>query len=187
MKLVDILARELRVWPNDDFASIGQACNGTLHKSPNWSVDCGWTKEVYTIAEDWSRSYVTRAQWQAAVDALKAESAPAWVGIGLPPVGTVCEAKTTRGWSRGTIIAHGLQPKENLAVWQEDGELIFWGVKEYFRPIRTPEQIAAEERDKAIEGMIADTNILTGIMSDRRIMAGQLYDAGYRKFEIVDN
>lgn len=61
------------------------------------------------------------------------------------------------------------------------------GVKEYFRPIRTPEQIAAEERDKAIEGMIADTNILTGIMSDRRIMAGQLYDAGYRKFKIVDN
>lgn len=40
---------------------------------------------------------------------------------------------------------------------------------------------------KAMQGMIADTNILTGIMSDRRIMAGQLYDAGYRKFKIVDN
>ena len=55
------------------------------------------------------------------------------------------------------------------------------GMAELFRPIRTPEQVAAEDRDKAIEGMIADTNILTGIMSDRRIMAGQLYDAGYRK------
>lgn len=209
MKLVDILARELRVWPNDDFASIGQACNGTLHKSPNWSVDCGWTKEVYTIAEDWSRSYVTRAQWQAAVDALEAEVRPTesvalhyqevgritrqWNGDGLPPVGTVCEylLKTSNQWHKCEIRYHMI-PSDfgelRAIVWNPNLKFDQISNSNWeFRPLRTPEQIAAEERDKAIEGMIADTNILTGIMSDRRIMAGQLYDAGYRKFKIVDN
>lgn len=45
---------------------------------------------------------------------------------------------------------------------------------------------AAEEKERAVSQMIEDTNILTGIMSDRRIMDGQLYDAGYRRFEIVE-
>ena len=73
MKLVDILARELKEWPNDQYESIGQANDGALHKSPNWDSGCGWSKEKYTMAEDWSRVHVTRTQWQAAVDALKPE------------------------------------------------------------------------------------------------------------------
>lgn len=123
----------------------------------------------------------TLAMWTSEADC---ERRPAWSGEGLPPVGTKCEAKTTRGWSSGTIIAHGLPPKENLAVWQEDGELIFWGVKEYFRPIRTPEQIATEQKKVAIEQTIKDLKAVNGC--GFYSIAEDLYDAGYRKITDVD-
>jgi hypothetical protein len=104
----------------------------------------------------------------------------AWSGEGKPPVGTVCEylgAHQYDQWSVASIFAHW---KDMVFVdfgdgWRQERDL------SRFRPIRTPEQIAAEERENSIQQMIDDTNILTGIMSDRRIMAGQLYDAGYRK------
>lgn len=116
---------------------------------------------------------------------------PAWTGEGLPPVGAVCEyrrgyVEQPYSYAECTVIAHFVgESGKSLAAFAyvaHDGVVqLGRGMAELFRPIRTPEQIAAEDRDKAIEGMIADTNILTGIMSDRRIMAGQLYDAGYRK------
>ncbi|KWV84181.1 MULTISPECIES: hypothetical protein [Pseudomonas] len=114
-----------------------------------------------------------------------------WTGKGLPPVGAVCEyrcgyVEQPYSYAECTVIAHFVgESGKSLAAFAyvaHDGVVqLGRGMAELFRPIRTPEQVAAEDRDKAIEGMIADTNILTGIMSDRRIMAGQLYDAGYRK------
>lgn len=120
-----------------------------------------------------------------------------WTGEGLPPVGTVCEfagfnpeetlPTDPRVGDQVTVIAHFMSGSFEVAAFTFYAPPEFkylqvaQGAYGCFRPIRTPEQIAAEEREKAIEGMIADTNILTGIMSDRRIMAGQLYDAGYRK------
>ncbi|MBP3934696.1 MAG: hypothetical protein J6D44_12635 [Pseudomonas sp.] len=182
MKLVDILALELKVWP-EGYTSLQQSFAGMVFHGAKDGI---LPIERLSVSEDFRTASVTRAQWQAAVDALKAESAPAWAGIGLPPVGTVCEAKTTRGWSRGTIIAHGLPPKENIAVWQEDGERISLGVKEYFRQIRTPEQIAAEEREIAIRNMLHEPGVTTD-HSVADFTCAALYDAGYRKFEIVDN
>ena len=105
-----------------------------------------------------------------------------WTGEGLPPVGTVCEAmlpSMNHQWAEAVVVWHHPEHEGSAVVVHSGGRLTGWSSA--FRPIRTPEQIAAEEREKAIEVMIADTNILTGIMSDRRIMAGQLYDAGYRK------
>ena len=181
MKLVDILARELKVWP-----CLGRKlCQG--YKGHIYSTDGGDTYAVTDRAEDWELAEVTRDEWQAAVDALKAEKVGDWNGEGLPPVGTVCEWKEKTGfsWVKATVL---FISESSVVMQREDGfEWQMLTKRTVFRPIHTPEQIAAEERDKAIEGMIADTNILTGIMSDRRIMAGQLYDAGYRKFEIVDN
>ncbi|MBI6554470.1 hypothetical protein YA0850_18905 [Pseudomonas veronii] len=114
-----------------------------------------------------------------------------WTGEGLPPVGAVCEyrcgyVEQPYSYAECTVIAHFVgESGKSLAAFAyvaHDGVVqLGRGMAELFRPIRTPEQIAVEEREKAIEVMIADTNILTGIMSDRRIMAGQLYDAGYRK------
>jgi len=190
MKLVDILARELRAWPKGFGKSVGQCHHGAIHSCGLPYLQSG---QKFTRCDNYMTDVVSRGQWQAAVDALKAEKVVEWNGEGLPPVGTVCEAKTTRGWSSGTIIAHGLQPKENLAVWQEDGELIFWGVKEYFRPIRTPEQISADERHRAIYDAMNETRVNweeiengpIGLVLE--VIVSQLYDAGYRKFEIVGN
>ena len=115
-----------------------------------------------------------------------------WAGEGLPPVGTVCEAgiqhvsgpnNETRSviWIEGHVIAYHAIKDKTYAWFAEDDGFYPPGVFE-FRPIRTPEQIAAEERDAAsIE--------LAGILSghDQHIavrdieMAKYLYDAGYRK------
>lgn len=111
-----------------------------------------------------------------------------WSGEGQPPVGTelecgfACEGFKT--WHKGVCVAIGIDPEcrdEICVVKSGDKIAMYTTYGGRMRPIRTPEQIAAEEREVAIQQMIADTNILTGIMSDRRTMAGQLYDAGYRK------
>lgn len=265
MKLVDILARELKEWPNDQYESIGQANDGALHKSPNWDSGCGWSKEKYTMAEDWSRVHVTRAQWQAAVDALKPEkkqreainwaTSPEWAkelainphgeaawlgdngyvymlgrvfhewstpssfprecfkvvesrpvvwGEGeLPPVGTVCEISLSDGVTEEAIdherYKHHVGEKVEIiahhnlggggckaAVYAIDMGLGFEYhslIKGNFRPIRTPEQIAAEERLKAIESMRKEIGFEAPYLGPCPI--AMLYDRGYRKFEIV--
>lgn len=112
-------------------------------------------------------------------------AAETWNGEGLPPVGTVCELRAHKlnEWGQAEIKF----ASRNVIVWDWLGEPEINGLCTRYvheidiRPIRTPEQIAAAEREKSIQQMIDNTNILTGIMSDRRIMAAQLYDAGYRK------
>lgn len=120
-----------------------------------------------------------------------------WTGEGLPPVGTLCEfagfnpeetiPTDPRVGDQVTVIAHFMSGSFEVAAFtfyappEFEYLQVAQGAYGCFRPVRTPEQIAVEEREKAIEEMIADTNILTGIMRDRRIMAGQLYDSGYRK------
>lgn len=51
-----------------------------------------------------------------------------------------------------------------------------------FRPIRTPEQIAAEEREKAIDQIVKDS--MTGLMFTAKHISRDhaiaLYNAGYR-------
>ncbi|AVQ10293.1 hypothetical protein [Myoviridae environmental samples] len=117
-----------------------------------------------------------------------------WDGKSIPPVGTTCEVfapyEPHESWAhhigrQATIIAHdGV-----MAVYRIDGDDGFiyhalgagWNGKEYpFRPIRTPEQIAAEEREKHISDICMifdrDPNSPTN-----RNHAARLYDAGYRK------
>lgn len=98
-----------------------------------------------------------------------------WNGEGLPPVGAYCEAAMLYGeWAKGLVIAHHF---DGAVVAVGDDERGF----EYdsyqtnqVRPIRTPEQIAAEERENFIDELIKVTCI-------RRGEAGLIYDAGYRK------
>ena len=106
-------------------------------------------------------------------------SSPAWNGEGLPPVGTVCEMQDDIGnWIPVEIIAvhagyaHG---------WSEQSELAYFSnLACEFRPIRTPEQIAAEAREKAIKAI---GNLLASYGPTFRDQATALYDAGYRKTE----
>lgn len=101
-----------------------------------------------------------------------------WKGFGRPPTGTVCELrKTGGGWGKATIK----YLSETICVWlwdngnpdQVEHAEQPWNIE--FRPVRTPEQIKAEERDKAINQMEFDTGYL-----DRGAFT-KLYDAGWRK------
>ncbi|HCF4509468.1 TPA: hypothetical protein NIF35_003476 [Pseudomonas aeruginosa] len=105
----------------------------------------------------------------------------AWDGQGLPPVGITCES-----WRSGVrrivkILGHG---DEYIFVREDDGREILLSIGDgrEFRPIRTPEQIAAEERSKECDRIFA---ILSSVEREgnRSDMAEALYDAGYRRQE----
>lgn len=176
-------------------------------KAPPWadcvikSNDCG--DELYW-AEPWGTSNGKRCRlgyedkkvesWHIADTTIKGrawiliESRPAkaWSGEGLPPVGTECEyGSDDRCWIPVKVIAHQvggiyLVPQAVSQV-TEHGQLCI-GQAQYFRPIRTPEQIAAEEREKSIDEMAKVLEDKLGRSLDlERELCEWLYDANYRK------
>ncbi len=110
-----------------------------------------------------------------------------WNGEGFPPVGVPIEAKHKNAqpdWARPgfyetVIVAIGKQ----LVIFEADGngcEKVGLLSDYIFRPVRTAEQIAAEER----EATLTDIALLMGKDPERpmiREMAAILWDAGYRK------
>ena len=102
----------------------------------------------------------------------------AWNGEGLPPVGTVCDMHIDDfGWITGTVVVH-IDLDEPAAV-AHNGEEVFHGNASDFRPIKTADQVAAEEREKAISDMMEVTS--DGISCIGQDDALALYKAGYRK------
>ena len=115
---------------------------------------------------------------------------PAWNGEGLPPVGTVCEAlwnESRNEWLKTKVF--GVNEHEQPVHRWEEGPKKFdyqaspltgFGGKPYFRPIRTPEQIAADERNAFID----EIALLLGWDAKYEAAqrdAGKIFDAGYRK------
>lgn len=123
----------------------------------------------------------------------------AWSGDGLPPVGTVCEFMCTardsaRDWgsclvkyaSEFTVVLDDYSSKSGRL----DGEFVAHPITLKFRPIRTPEQIAAEEREKAVtdiclevEGLVSRFNVSIDTSAAMRAVVEAMYDSGYRKVE----
>lgn len=118
-------------------------------------------------------------------------AAPTWDGQGLPPVGIEAEIiwdSTDVAYYRAKILAHD----EDRVVFRWcEGEskgqygsyaVLNFGILPTFRPIRTPEQIAAEERSKECDRIFF---ILSNVKREgnRSDMAEALYDAGYRRQE----
>ncbi|MEV1265310.1 hypothetical protein ABZR19_33015 [Pseudomonas aeruginosa] len=106
----------------------------------------------------------------------------AWDGQGLPPVGTVCEVKHRDiGWVRCEIVAHKSFSCGGLThaiAWIDENTLDqSQGLR--FRQLRTPEQIAAEEREKAVGDMAMS---IQGVPYQYPTLYA-LYDAGYRRQE----
>jgi len=99
-----------------------------------------------------------------------------WNGKGLPPVGTVCEWHPNHdGWVKVEILGHSGEETWFRRDGHESSETCLRMA--FFRPIRTPEQIAAEEREKAIEEMVHDHD-----NDQLRAWAAYVYDIlGYRK------
>ena len=104
----------------------------------------------------------------------------AWNGEGLPPVGTVCGMHLRQGTdSEVEVLAyHGKQ------VWLRDP-----GKRHYFTSeidneraqffvVRTPDQIAAEERERAVREVYQTCN---GQGRSVLEMLGEAYDAGLKK------
>lgn len=199
MKLVDILARELKEWPEGLGDTAGQARDGTLH-SENDAGPILRTDSAYTLCDDWIMDVVTRAQWQAAVEALKAEAAPAWSGVGLPPVGAKCiitPHNTIWGFSSIADYQGNVLSYHDDFVWVDligvSGVPIATRTdKVDFKPIRTQEQIAAEEHEHEVELAIQMINQKPfcpnsiAVQNGIRHAVGEMIAAGYRKFEIVD-
>lgn len=105
-----------------------------------------------------------------------------WQGAGLPPVGTVCEYYADEdSWQRCEIVAH----KDGQAVVWVSNAHIWASSGASLRPIRTPEQIAAEEREKAIDQIMADYEFTVGSCTHKlfRHQAERLHAAGYRKVD----
>lgn len=117
-----------------------------------------------------------------------------WNGEGLPPVGAVCEVRNSGlhnpVWEKCTILFCGkhrvLYDSESCyerCAHIEDLE---------FRPIRTPEQIAADKRLHEIRNALSAINSKVHFPNDLvrgNILAAAveaMIDAGYRKPEIVD-
>lgn len=180
MKLIDILARELKVWPCNG-CSIHQGKAGNL-----FTVQNGCLSMVVEKADDWLPAEVTRAQWQAAVDALKAESAPVWTGAGLPPVGTVCEMRRTDyvnvDWQEIEFLCAG-----NKKAFFRDSDGYEWSkplADLKFRSIRTPEQIAHDEKCKAIGDLTYEICGWFGRDEPEEVhgrLAAYLYDQNFRR------
>ena len=118
-------------------------------------------------------------------------SIPHWDGSGLPPVGAVCEHQPyedKQDWHKVEIIAHKNTGLPVAVFWDEANKKATDSSLEAFRPIRTPEQIAADERLHEIR------NALTTIKAGQKQFPNDLVrgnitlsvveamiDAGYRK------
>lgn len=115
-----------------------------------------------------------------------------WNGEGLPPVGTVCEAlMPPRGickadspwiWRTVEVVKIGFPGSESeCLVFDVENSAPAW--LDQFRPIRTPEQIAEEERSNTINEIIKLWKVppVGSQYNAAYEMAAAVYDARFRK------
>lgn len=110
---------------------------------------------------------VERHEYLGNVTPLKIAKAAEWNGEGLPPVGTVCEAKTVQcaRWNMATIVH---VTKKGVALYEDCfGDYMGSAAPSDFRPLKS-------DRKREIDQISYDGGISF-------CAAGKLYDAGYRK------
>jgi hypothetical protein len=101
-----------------------------------------------------------------------------WNGEGLPPVGLEVEWNqgSNHDWVRVTVIAYF---KHEAWISIKGASPITVGNPANFRPSRTPEQIAEEQREREFE----EIRHVMGMFDDYRDAAEELLNRGYRKQE----
>lgn len=187
MKLVDILAKEMKVWPEALGHALGQASDGTLHCDMEpVDAEIVRTRERYTVCTNYIMDCVTRAEWQAAVDSLNAPKVVEWDGEGEPPVGIECEwHPNVHGWVKVKILGRDGSDTWYRASGEEHSQTC--RNMAFFRPIRTAKQVAAEEREKAAKELYMTINwdskpgTWENLLQARRDDYRKAIDAGYRK------
>lgn len=108
----------------------------------------------------------------------------------LPAVGSICEVHrgNDKVYEECEILAH-YSPCDDgdlVAVFSyktHGGKSVDQRVGPCFRYKKTAEDIAEEERQKVCN----DLHYLISGFGDSRASARRVYDAGYRKFEIVED
>ncbi|MCD2773164.1 hypothetical protein K4W89_18720 [Pseudomonas aeruginosa] len=101
-----------------------------------------------------------------------------WDGQGLPPVGTVCEYRHMI-WPEYRPCEIRYISEESLVAYDDAQEQFYRTCDMLFRPLPTPEQIAAEEREKAVGDMAMS---IQGVPYQYPTLYA-LFDAGYRRQE----
>lgn len=154
------------------------------HKYPD--TDCFYklVEDVWHLIYDDGESVVSASIYHGEIKPSDLIERPkkqeAWNGEGLPPVNCFCETldEDADCWVKVEIYAHTEFKGDTYACAKNETDM-FYGLAHEFRPIKTAEQVAAEEREKAIEEMIRTTS--DGITCMDRYDAELLYKAGYRK------
>ena len=132
-------------------------------------------------------------------DCIQRPAAPSWSGEGLPPVGVVCEFvdeddcdirppswpdSLTHG-AGVEILAHYAPLRDSVLVAVfafkiDSGRATAQAMAGCFRPLRTPEQIAADAREQALQAACDVVGCQVGSMYGVEVVKKQI-DAGYRK------
>jgi hypothetical protein len=173
-------------------------CPGNAKIEAGWIYNPGGTKgEFYSCYADRGLEHIPAfPDWRKSRLVQRPPKQP-WAGEGLPPVGMACEAAIphTSGpdnershiWIEGRVIAYHEIKGKTYAWFSEDDGFYPPSVLE-FRPIRTPEQIAAEERLHEILNACTDINYKVEEFNANldcslaiRATIEAMIDAGYRK------
>ncbi|WP_313087251.1 hypothetical protein [Stutzerimonas nitrititolerans] len=159
-----------------DWSKAPEGAQGYMPKSIIWAE--GWWKDIcgkrffcHAGQDEWKETHANAFGLHGFVYRPDYAQGAAWSGDGLPPVGTRVvihdDGSLIYGHGEsGEVIAH----VEDTAVVRMSYGLGCFTAE----CLRTPEQIAAEEREKAIQELIKVTCINHG-------EAARIHDAGYRK------
>lgn len=162
------------------------------HKSGEWCAafyDLSGTRPLVEGRDGWD-SCGHHVDWPERRDSLTPRPV-AWTGEGLPPVGTVCELHISNdNWQPCEVIAMDVQDGEPVSVVRYGGGYYGSAAKDV-RPIRTPEQIEAELREREIDDLrqvikqahYALPNTDVAPAEKAKAYAAAIHAAGYRKQE----
>ncbi len=167
-----------------------KAPEGATHWEPTGpEFNEGWMKKegngwfFWGLGAEWKYGGDVSAEREATFEARPQE---AWDGQGLPPVGAKCLTDRNDFIREVTILCHG-KTKTFVFDHVSQEEICLVLKDRVFLHIRTPEQIAAEEREKAVQEMLALDEYPHGQdrggMMSRADFCRVLYDAGYRRQE----
>ena len=155
-----------------------KAPEGATHYAPLGRDYC-WVKNAGNDWKVWDEreepgSWVSATMSGSYMDSLIPRPTQ-WRGPedGLPPVGTVCEARHHGGWAECEIIAHVRAPENCIeAIYQAADDWDWLSSPTNFRPLKS-------DKERAVEAALAqDCDPRDGMLSCHDFCA-RLYDAGF--------
>ena len=149
---------------------------------PGWYMNAGgsWLFAPANLPNQWFHSVFAEDR-MAAGEMIERPPAKAWSGEGLPPAGTACEAISARTKEYRECEVIAIRNGMAIVVFPDQEELQ-WATE--FRPIRTAEQLAAEEREKdaqALFEIIHPGGAWEHVKDCARSRYRAAIDAGFRK------